>query len=75
MTREEIFNRLIIVAINGMAANAYRDGDTLKAFCALKIADVVPFWDGFTDQTKIQVISAHHAELSEWIKSHKESND
>lgn len=73
MTREEIFNRLIIIAINGIAANTYRDGDALKAFCALNIADIAPFWDGFSDQTKVQIVSAHHAELSDWIKSHKAS--
>jgi hypothetical protein len=71
MTRLEIFNKLIIVAANGIACNTYRDGDVLKNFCQLPLADLVDFWAGFSDQTKMIVISNHQDELTSWIKAQR----
>lgn len=69
MTRHEILNRLVVIAANGISANQYRDNDVLKSFCQLPLADLVDFWSGLTDQTKLAIINNHQDELVSWVKS------
>ena len=69
MTRHEILNRLVVIAANGISANQYRDNDVLKSFCQLPLADIVDFWAGLTDQTKLAIINNHQDELVSWVKS------
>jgi hypothetical protein len=74
MTKEEIFNQLITVAINGLAQSPHRDNGVLKGFCSLPLKDLADFWTSFSDQTKLQIINNHQDELISWIKSGGESN-
>jgi len=71
MTKEEIFNQLITVAINGLAQSPHRDTGILKGFCSLPLGDLADFWGSFSDQTKLQVINSHQDELLSWIKSYQ----
>jgi hypothetical protein len=73
MTKEEIFNQLITVAINGLAQSPHRDNGVLKGFCSLPLKDLVEFWPSFSDQTKLQIINNHQDELISWVKSYGES--
>lgn len=73
MTKEEIFNQLITVAINGLAQSPHRDTGVLKGFCSLPISDLADFWTAFSDQTKLQIINAHQEEFLAWVKSNKEA--
>ena len=75
MTKEEIFNQLITVAINGLAQSPHRDNGVLKGFCSLPLKDLADFWTSFSDQTKLQIINNHQDELISWIKSGGESNN
>jgi hypothetical protein len=74
MTKEEIFNQLITVAINGLAQSPHRDNGVLKGFCSLPLKDLADFWTSFSDQTKLQIINNHQDELISWIKSGGESS-
>ncbi len=72
MTRQEIFNKLIIIAANGISANSYRgEGVVLQTFCKLPLGDLVDLWTGLSDQTKIIVINNHQYELISWIKAQR----
>jgi len=72
MTRQEVFNKLIIIAANGISANTYRgEGEVLKTFCQLPLGDLVDLWTGLSDQTKMSVINNHQDELISWIKSQR----
>jgi hypothetical protein len=73
MTKEEIYNQLITVAINGLAQSPHRDTGVLKGFCSLPISDLAQFWSAFTDNTKLQVINAHQDDFLAWVNSPKES--
>jgi hypothetical protein len=72
MTKEEIFNQLITVAINGLAQSPHRDTGVLKGFCSLPLKDLADFWPSFSDQTKLQIINNHQEELLTWVKSRGE---
>lgn len=69
MTKQEIFTKLITIAINGLSGNSYRDADSLKAFCSLPLSDLIEFWDGLSDQTRLMIVSSHLDELKAWVKS------
>ncbi len=71
MDKDQILNRLVIVAVNGISAGSYREIDVLKSFCAMPLANIVDYWDGLSDTSKNSVISEHKAELAEWVKSHR----
>jgi len=71
MTKQEILNRLIIIAANGISAGQYRDSDALKIFCQLPLADLVDFWSGLTDPTKLAIINNHQDELISWVKAQR----
>ena len=73
VTKQDIFNKLIILSANNLASNSYRDEDVLKAFCGLPLSDLVDFWEGMTDQTKMKVVSSHQDELLTWIRSSRSS--
>lgn len=69
MTKDEIFNQLITLAINGLSQSPHRDTGVLKGFCSLPLTDLADFWSSFSDQTKLQIINSHQEELLTWIKS------
>jgi hypothetical protein len=77
VTKEEIFNQLITVAINGLAQSPHRDNGVLKGFCSLPLNDLADFWSSFSDQTKLQVINNHQDEFLSWVNSSRgeKSND
>jgi hypothetical protein len=74
MTKEEIFNQLITVAINGLAQSPHRDTGVLKGFCSLPLKDLSSFWTSFSDATKLQIINCHQDELITWINSYRGTN-
>ena len=71
MIKNELFNKLIVIAVNGIASNTYRDAEFLKSFCQLPLTDLVDFWSGLSDQTKMSVINNHQDELISWIKAQR----
>lgn len=75
MTKQEVFNRLIIIAANGISSNSYRDTDVLKTFCQLPLADLVDFWSSLNDQTKVAIINNHQEDLLNWVKSQGANNN
>ncbi len=77
MTKEEIFNQLITVAINGLSQSPHRDAGVLKGFCSLPLSDLADFWTSFSDQTKLHIINSHQDELLSWVRSQgvQNSND
>lgn len=70
-SQKSIYNKLIIVAVNGISSEKYRDQDILKSFCSLPIHELSEFWDGFSDATKLVIINAHQQEFVTWAKSTK----
>lgn len=72
MTKEDVYNQLITVAINGLAQSPHRDTGLLKGFCSLPISDLAEFWSAFTDNTKLQVINAHQDDFLAWVNSKRE---
>jgi hypothetical protein len=71
MTKQDVFNRLIIIAANGIAGNTYRDGDVLKSFCQLPLPDLADFWSNLTSQTKLAIIDNHQDEFIAWANSQR----
>lgn len=69
MTKEDIVNKLVIIAINGIAAGSYRDVDLAKQFCHLSLAELADFWPTLTAPTKLMIIDAHQEEFLAWVRS------
>lgn len=70
MTRQQIFNDLIIFAINNQNAGRYSGNppeQIILEFCKLPLSDLHPFWEKASDQTKLLIIKNHEKELMEWI--------
>jgi hypothetical protein len=73
MTKEQVFNELIIFAINThMSGRSYSNSTpdpTVLEFCKLPLKDLAPFWTRCSDQTKLFIMKGHEQELLNWINS------
>jgi len=73
MTKEELYNNLIIFAVNTHAQNNYRTNtpgnDILTNFCRLPLKDLAPFWKDCADQAKLTIVKCHEEEFLSWVNS------
>lgn len=69
MVKDDLINKLVIIAINGIAAGSYRDAELAKQFCKLDLSDLADFWPTLTNPTKLMIIEAHQEEFLKWAKS------
>jgi hypothetical protein len=76
MTKEELYNNLIIFAINTHAQNGYRNqsqagNDLLTNFCKLPLKELAPFWTDCADQAKLMIVKSHEEEFLAWVNSNE----
>ena len=69
MTKEEVFNSLIIMGVNHISANSgynKTEPPLLSGFCALPLTDIGPFWPSCNDQTRLAILRHHEQEFLTW---------
>lgn len=69
MTKEEVFNSLIIMGVNHVSSNnGYNKAEPqiLTNFCSLPLSDIGLFWSSCNDQTKLAILRHHEKEFLAW---------
>jgi hypothetical protein len=69
MTKEEVFNHLIIMGVNHVSSNnGYNkvEPPILANFCSLPLSDIGQFWSSCNDQTKLAILRHHEKEFLSW---------
>lgn len=69
MTKEEVFNHLIIMGVNHISSNAgYNKAEPqmLTSFCSLPLSEIGQFWPSCNDQTKLAILRHHEKEFLSW---------
>lgn len=69
MVKDDLINKLVVIAINSIAAGSYRDTELAKQFCKLSLSDLADFWPTLTNPTKLMILDAHQEEFLKWVKS------
>ena len=72
MEREQLYNNLIAIAINGASNGHGHPQEPMKSlmveFFNLPLRDIMPFWDKLSSQVKIKIVESNLEEFRKVIE-------